>query len=246
MQHLLSIQSLSIGFTASAGKADAVLYKDLSFDCRAGEFLCILGRNGAGKTTLLRNILGLAPALSGHVLLDSVDLLSMPPNQRAKRVAYLSTERVWPAFMRVRELVALARYPHQLLSRQTQPEDETMIENALARTGMLHKAQAYVNQLSDGEYQKLMLAQVLAQDTAVIMADEPTSHLDYVYRKAVFKTLQQLAHEAGKAVLISSHELDLVLDYADRVLLLGPEQQYQCLPSNAMRESDLLKTVFEA
>jgi iron complex transport system ATP-binding protein len=238
---LLKAQGLVIGYKLGrqglkriAGPLDLAL--------QAGELVCLLGPNGAGKSTLMRTLAGLQPALAGQVQIDQTDTQRLTAVELARKLSIVLTDRVEGGNLTVRELVALGRYPHTSWLGNLTAQDEAMVQEALASTNTMQFAARRVATLSDGERQKVMLARALAQDTPVIVLDEPTAHLDLPNRVQMMRLLHQLARQTQKAILLSTHELDLALQAADRVWLLhGQGQLHTGVP-----EDLVLSGAFEA
>ena len=201
----VSTNNLTIGYGTKA------VQRNLSFALNAGELVCMLGRNGCGKSTLLRTLAGLQPALSGTYEIGDV--------------AVVLTDKLSLENTTVREVVALGRYPYTSFLGGLTAEDEQVIEESLTQVlgdktpSSFHLS--LFNSLSDGEKQRVLIAKALAQQTPVILLDEPTAHLDLPNRILVLQLLRRLAHEQGKTILISTHELELALRLSDRILLMS-------------------------
>ena len=213
-QPLLQAKDLIIGYASQrvAGPVNLSLYP--------GELTCLLGPNGAGKSTLLRTIAGLQPTLGGEISIEG---------QRGPfSAAFLSTHLavVLSAFegiggLRVEELVSLGRAPYSTWTGRLDANDKAVVAAALADTSMTALASRKVGTLSDGERQRAMIARALAQETPVIVLDEPTSHLDLAHRVQTMRLLHQLARGKGKAIVLSSHDLDLTLQGADQLWVMA-------------------------
>lgn len=202
----ISTNKLTIGYI------DKVVQRDLTFDIHTGEVIALLGPNGSGKTTLLRTLAGLQPALSG----------SISPALDAHNMALVLTERLSLDNTSIHDVVAMGRYPYTSFLGGLTQQDEEVIRQSLVAVGLgIDGANRFFNALSDGDKQRVLIAKALAQQTDLILLDEPTAHLDLPNRIRIFGLLQQLAHNEHKMVLISTHELDLALATCDRVLLLG-------------------------
>lgn len=217
---VLSATGLSIGYTQRgketliAGPLDLALY--------AGSMVCLLGPNGAGKSTLMRTLSGLQPALGGNVLLDGRSLHQMQALQMARTLSVVLSDKTDTGNLTVREVVALGRTPYTNWLGMLSDQDERIIHDAMDDTGVLSFADRKIHRLSDGERQRVMLARALAQDTPVIFLDEPTAHLDLTGRIELMHLLRHLAHQNGKAVLLTTHDLDLALHSADKLWLVHP------------------------
>lgn len=206
--------------------------------------VCMLGPNGCGKSTLLRTLAGLQPALGGELFLSKG---SDPTEQQSKHIALVLTERLSMDNTTVHDVVALGRYPYSSFLDGLYAEDEEIISESLRQAGFLSPQdvqQTFFNAHSDGEKQRILIAKALAQQTPIILLDEPTAHLDLPHRILVLRLLRQLAHEQGKTILISTHELDLALALSDRILLMTPGKGVQLDTADSLREKDAFIAAF--
>ncbi len=206
------LQSLSIGYSHK------VIAADINAQIKGGELTCLTGRNGTGKSTLMRTLAGFLKPLGGSALLDGHDVSRLSPAERSHLISVVLTDRVDVDGMRVKDLVSVGRQPYTGFFGKMSSDDEEVVNKAIADVGMTDFAGRQVNSLSDGERQKVMIAKALAQQTPVILLDEPTAFLDYPSKKEMFQMLTQLCHEQGKAVLVSTHDLDIALPIADSVI----------------------------
>ena len=206
------LQSLSIGYSQK------VIATDINAQIKGGELTCLIGRNGTGKSTLMRTLAGFLKPLGGTALLDGRDVSRLSPAERSHLISVVLTDRVDVDGMRVKDLVSVGRQPYTGFFGKMSSDDEEVVNKAIADVGMTDFAGRQVNSLSDGERQKVMIAKALAQQTPVILLDEPTAFLDYPSKKEMFQMLAQLCHEQGKAVLVSTHDLDIALPIADSVI----------------------------
>ena len=206
------LQSLSIGYSHK------VIAADINAQIKGGELTCLMGRNGTGKSTLMRTLAGFLKPLGGTALLDGRDVGRLSPAERSHLISVVLTDRVDVDGMRVKDLVSVGRQPYTGFFGKMSSDDEEVVNKAIADVGMTDFAGRQVNSLSDGERQKVMIAKALAQQTPVILLDEPTAFLDYPSKKEMFQMLTQLCHEQGKAVLVSTHDLDIALPIADSVI----------------------------
>lgn len=219
-QPLLRINDLVIGYLNGRNEGRQVA-GPLSLAMDGGQLICLLGPNGCGKSTLLRSIAGLQPVLGGTIEIGEDRLDRLSPAQIAKKISLVLTDNVRSGNLDVYALIALGRYPHTGWLGMLSKKDREMIDLAIASTFTAPFLGRKLDSLSDGECQKVMLARALAQDTPLIILDEPTAHLDLPSRIQLMRLLHQLAREMNKAILISTHELDLALQAADQIWLMS-------------------------
>ena len=195
----------------------------------------MLGPNGCGKSTLLRTLAGLQPALSGEYT-----------HSDAKNIALVLTERLSMDNTTVHDVVALGRYPYSSFLDGLKKEDEVMIAKSLEQVGFqdLNISNTFFNAHSDGEKQRILIAKALAQQTPIILLDEPTAHLDLPHRILILRLLRQLAHEQNKTILISTHELDLALALSDRILLMTPAKGIQLDTAANLKKANAFTSAF--
>lgn len=221
-KQIISTQDLSIGFPAKgASPTPTTVASDINVELHGGEIVCLLGPNGSGKSTLIRTLAGLHRPLDGGVQLDGHNLEELANNEKAQQISTVLTDRLTIGNLSVYELVAFGRSPYTGWFGSLTEQDEEIVSWAIRSTGIERFVDRDVLRLSDGERQKVMIARALAQNTAAILLDEPTAHLDLPNRVEVIRLLRKLAHETQKAILLSTHELDLALKAADTLWLIG-------------------------
>lgn len=223
---ILTTQNLSIGYSKK-GRVD-IIQSGLDLQLRAGELVCLIGPNGSGKSTLLRTLTGLQRPLAGSTFLEGKDIIKIKQHEKALKIALVLTERVDIENATVFNLVSLGRHPHSNWWGNITGEEDAIIRDAINMVHLDHKVHQNINELSDGERQRAMIAKALAQDTPIIMLDEPTAHLDLPNRVEIMLLLHKLAHKTGKAILLSTHELDLALQAADRIWLMSADNGVEC------------------
>ncbi len=223
---ILQTCDLCIGY-APKRRSLVEVAADIGVELLKGELVCLLGPNGAGKSTLMRTLAGLQKPLAGEVLLEGRDLHGLTESERARLLGLVLTERVDVGNLLAYALVALGRYPYTGWDGRLSHEDEEVVRWAIDAVGARDLAGRSVGELSDGERQKVMIARALAQEPAVLLLDEPTAFLDLPRRVEIVQLLRRLAGDSNRAVLLSTHDLDLALRCADRLWLLpldGPLQ----------------------
>lgn len=219
----LRAENLSIGYRKK--KEEKEIHTKLELELRKGELLCLMGPNGAGKSTLLRTLAGVQPPLAGQVWITGRDLQQLDAAERARLISLVLAETVTTGNMDVLELVALGRYPHTRWGGQLTTTDKKQVEQALEDVDIRPLAREKLYELSDGQRQKALIARALAQDGELIILDEPTAHLDLVNRLQIMRLLRLLAIRRQKAIVVATHELDLALQSADRMWLLGDKEE---------------------
>jgi len=219
---ILRTEELSIGYKQK--KTSNILHSNINLNINTGKLVCLLGPNGTGKSTLMRTIAGLQKPLSGTCYINDEPIENKNFKDTAKLLSIVLTDKLNIGKLSVYHIVSLGRHPHTSWMGRLSSKDKDKIKWSLEQVGMLSFANRYIDELSDGEKQRVMIAKALAQDTALIMLDEPTAHLDLPNRVEVMRLLRNLAKETNKAILISTHELDLALQAADVIWLMAKDK----------------------
>ena len=214
---------LAVGYRN--GKNAVTLLSGLNLTLQQGRLVALLGQNGAGKSTLLRALTCDERPLAGTVEVGGRNLHDMSQKDRSRLIGLVSTERIQAGALTVTELVGLGRQPHTGFLGRLDDEDRAIVRQAMEDAGIISKADEYMASLSDGERQKAMIARALAQQTPIIILDEPTAFLDVASRIETMRLLQTLAHDRGKAVLLSSHDISQSLMLADELWLITTDRQ---------------------
>lgn len=213
-QPALAAHAVSIGYGRS------VIVRDLDLTVEKGSFTALLGPNGSGKSTLLRALARLLPVRSGTVALDGRPIDGLSARQLARRIGVLGQGTVAPEGMTVAELVRQGRYPHRSLFSRWSAADEKACADALAQTGALHLKDRLLESLSGGQRQRAWISMTLAQETDILLLDEPTTYLDLAHQVEVLELMRELAGARGKTVVAVLHDLNLAARYADRIAFL--------------------------
>lgn len=234
---MIELRDFSIGY------GQRRLLEDVSVTIPSRNLTALIGRNGTGKSTLLRAVAGLNRNYSGHIDIDGKDIRSVVPDEIARMMALVTTERVRVSGLKCEDVVAIGRAPYTNWMGRLQEQDREIVAESLKAVGMEAYARRTMDRMSDGECQRVMIARALAQDTPVMLLDEPTSFLDLPNRYELCTLLAKLAHEQGKCILFSTHELDIALALSDSIALIDPPRLH-CLPTEEMRRSGHIERLF--
>jgi len=208
----MQTKNLSIGYPKR------VVASGVNIQLEAGKLSCLIGENGVGKSTLLRTLAGFQKPLEGELIIDGTLLQDIPKRELAKKIAVVLTDKPDIQNTTVLELVSMGRMPYTGFFGRLSAEDNAIVEESMKITGV--EPSRKVNTLSDGERQKVMIARALAQQTPYIFLDEPTAFLDYPSKVRTMEMLKQLAREYNKTILLSTHDLEIALDMADRIVMM--------------------------
>jgi iron complex transport system ATP-binding protein len=212
-------KNLTLGY--SNRKPNKPVLENLSFQLFENELTCLLGPNGVGKSTLIKAILGQLKPWKGELTLNERNVQNFSNAELSKVLSVVLSEPVFPGNMTVGQLVALGRIPHTGWTGRLDRHDRDLIENALYLTKMEELKDERLSEISDGQRQKAMIARALAQDGKVMVLDEPTAHLDLVNRYQIMHLLRDIATKQQKSILVVTHDLEIALETADRLLLLS-------------------------
>lgn len=216
---ILVLESLDIGF--SAGRKNIIL-PPLSGSALKGELIAVIGRNGVGKSTLLRTLAGIQEPLGGQIFYNDREKKEFSGNELARTVGYISTEPVKVSNMTVYDLVSLGRFPYTGWLGTLSSEDHKITDDAMEKASVSAFSGRFLAEMSDGERQKAMIARLLAQDTGIMLMDEPTAFLDIRSKFDILHLLHQLCHRSGRTIIFTTHDLDMALKHSDKIwLMLG-------------------------
>jgi iron complex transport system ATP-binding protein len=242
----LSVEQVSYAYSPNPAQAPLFTLEATSFQARPGEIVAVLGPNACGKSTLLKLISGALQPLSGRVLLNGFEVNSLPHKTRAQRIAMVQQESQLLFPSRAWEFVLQGRHPYRSSLRFETEDDIAIAQGALAEVGAEHLSDRWMDKISGGEKQRVILARALAQQPLLLLLDEPTLHLDIGAQVDLLETLRRLAARHACTVVIVTHELNLAGEYADQIVLL---QRGKCLrvgPPASVYQRELLEQVFQA
>lgn len=234
---MITIRNITLAY------GDRILVENGSAEFAAGELTALVGRNGAGKSTLLRTVTAIEPPKSGEVLLDGKNAAAMPPEAIARTISFVGTEKVRIANLRCEDIVAIGRAPYTNWIGRMQAADRRIVADALQAVGMEVFAARSIDTLSDGECQRIMIARALAQQTSTIVLDEPSAFLDIPTRFEICRLLQRLAHDEGKCILFSTHDLDAAMPVCDSVAVIS-DRTITKLPTDEIRRQGIIERLF--
>lgn len=215
----IRLEDLEIGYRSRKAGTRTVM-KGMTASLQSGELTCLLGANGVGKSTLLRTLAGFQPPLEGRILLEGRPLSTCSRLELSRCISVVLTGRPNVRNMTVEELAGLGRSPYTGFWGKLSETDRKVVDEALSLIGIVALKDRWIQTLSDGERQKTMIAKALAQQTPIIFLDEPTAFLDFPSKVEMLLLLRKLAHEMDKTVFISTHDLELALQVADRLWLM--------------------------
>lgn len=239
---ILSTSNLKIGYTSRKGTVTIAQELNLTLD--SGKLISLIGANGIGKSTLLRTITGIQKPLAGSVFLNDKNISDYKPLDLAQNLSLVLTEKLPSSNLSVFELVALGRQPYTNWVGTLTPEDIVKVNEALALTQITHLTSKRHFEISDGQLQKVLIARALAQDTPLIILDEPTTHLDLLHKVSLFKLLKKLTQETQKCILFSTHDIDLAIQLSDEMIIMTPELVVQDEPCNLISKGSF-NTLFK-
>lgn len=215
---MLQLRDLYIGYKEDDERH--IVAQTLNASLPSGVLACLIGANGIGKSTLMRTMAAFQPPLRGEVLVEGVSVDLYTPKQLSERIGIVLTEKNIPADLTIEEVVGLGRSPYTNYWGTLTNTDLKIVDEAISLVGLEALRHRKIQQVSDGERQKTMIAKALAQQTSIILLDEPTAFLDYPSKIATMQLLRRLAHEQNKLILLSTHDLEIAFQTADTIWLL--------------------------
>ncbi len=230
----LHTTNLTIGYKNKSNST--IIAKNVNINLQSGKLIGLIGANGIGKSTLLKTITGILKPLAGNVFINEKQIENYKPSALAKELSIVLTEHLPPSNLSVYEIVALGRQPYTNWLGKLASEDKNKIDEAITLTEINLYQHKKHYEISDGQLQKTLIARALAQDTNLIILDEPTTHLDLVHKVTLLKLLQKLTHETGKTILYSTHDIDLAIQLCDEMIVLTENQVIQNEPCKLIEE----------
>ena len=227
---ILQASKISIGYSHKKGKT--IIASNIDLSLRKGKLIALIGANGIGKSTLLRTITGIQKTISGIVLLNGTNIHELDALTLAQNLSVVLTEKLPPSNLTVFELIALGRQPYTNWIGKLTDADIAKVNEAMELTQISHLATKKHFEISDGQLQKVLIARALAQDTPLIILDEPTTHLDLLHKVSLFKLLKKLTQETDKCILFSTHDIDMAIQLSDEMIIMTPETVVQDEPCN--------------
>jgi len=226
----LTTSNLSIGY--SQNQKTKTVAEKINISLQHGKLTCLMGPNGIGKSTLIKTLTGVLPPISGAVAIGAQNINTLNHLQKAQTIAVVLTEKPSAGYMNVRDLISLGRFPYTNWQNSFSDKDEEIVNNAIQAVGLSDQSNRPLGELSDGNFQKAIIGRALAQDTAVLILDEPTIHLDVNNKTIIIKLLRKLSKEANKAILLSTHDLELAMSFADKLWLFSENEIIEGLPED--------------
>ena len=242
---ILTTENISIGYI-TAGKTKQPVFSNINLKAGKGESIALIGRNGIGKSTLLRTLARLQKPLSGKTFLKNVDLKNYKRQDLARLVSFVSTEIIRAGNLNLFELVSLGRFPYTGWIGKLNSDDMRIINDSISRVGISHLAGKVLNEMSDGERQRAMIARALAQDTEIIILDEPTAFLDLPNRYEIIRLLNELTASKDKTIIFSTHDLNIALQEADKVWLMEKNRIVEGAPEDLIVKRDIYRLFEES
>jgi iron complex transport system ATP-binding protein len=244
MEKTIILQATNISIGYSNKKETTVVASEVNLSLEKGKLTALIGANGIGKSTLLRTIIGIQSPLSGKVFLEEKDIHSLDNLTLAQHLSVVLTDKLPPSNLTVFELIALGRQPYTNWIGKLTEEDIAKVNEALELTQISHLAHKRHHEISDGQLQITLIARALAQDTPLIILDEPTTHLDLLHKVTLLKLLKKLTLETGKCILFSTHDIDMAIQLSDEMIIMTPESVEQDQPCNLILKGSF-NTLFQ-
>ena len=235
---MIDLKDIKIGYDKSLFSIDKI-------QLEKGQLYALIGANGKGKTTFLKTLVGEINPFKGEVIIDQLSQTKLSRIEKAKKVAFVTSKQQEVEFLKVIDFIRLGRTPYTNLFGKLTIQDEEIVEKVISQLNIDHLSHLFTNQISDGEKQLVAIAKSLAQETEIIILDEPTAFLDYSNRMIVLNLLKQVAENYQKCILFSSHDIDSVLELNTSILLLNQYQkQLNQFSSDMINKAEIISQAF--
>jgi iron complex transport system ATP-binding protein len=244
MENKIILQALKISIGYTHKKEKNSIASNINLSLEKGKLIALIGANGIGKSTLLRTITGIQKPISGTVSLNEKNINELDSLTLAQNLSIVLTEKLPPSNLAVWELIALGRQPYTNWIGKLTDNDIAKVNEAIELTQIGHLATKKHYEISDGQLQIVLIARALAQDTPLIILDEPTTHLDLLHKVVLFKLLKKLTQETGKCILFSTHDIDMAIQLSDEMIVMTPESVVQDQPCNLIMKGSF-NTLFQ-
>lgn len=239
---ILQATAISIGYFHK--KEKTIVASNIDLTLQKGKLIALIGANGIGKSTLLRTLTGIQKPLSGIVSLNEKNIHELDSLTLSQNLSVVLTEKLPPSNLTVWELIALGRQPYTNWIGKLTDTDIAKVNEAIALTQIEHLVDKKHYEISDGQLQIVLIARALAQDTPLIILDEPTTHLDLLHKVTLFKLLKKLTQETEKCILFSTHDIDMAIQLSDEIIIMTPQTVVQDQPCNLISKG-VFNTLFQ-
>jgi iron complex transport system ATP-binding protein len=245
MKNILTTSNLTLGYpNKEDSRLNLVVAENCNLNLESGKLIALIGANGIGKSTLLRTLTNIQKPIAGNVFLNEKNINTYSALDLAKNLSVVLTEKLPASNLTVFELIALGRQPYTNWIGKLSDLDYSKVQAAILMTQIEHLSHKKHFEISDGQLQKVLIARALAQDTPLIILDEPTTHLDLLHKVSVLKLLKKLTIETNKCILFSTHDIDLAIQLSDEMIVMTPESIVQDEPCNLI-EKGVFKSLFQ-
>lgn len=242
---MLEFKELHIGFKSSKGKKERLLFKTSHQEFKAGDFVALIGPNGSGKTTLFNTILGIQKELGGEILFKGKPLQGLSREEKVGVVSFVPSKFFGVEHLSVYDLIALGRAPYTNILNVLTEEDHAYIRTVISQLSLQELKGKDTLSLSDGERQIAMIGKALAQESKIMILDEPTAFLDYNNRRKILRLLKELAERNNQLIFISSHDLELCFEYCNRIIAIDSKEHTLLEFSAPFDRKEVISKVFD-